>query len=389
MAFYRTVSPFSNFVPPELFRCFVGREREFAELNAVLEGGTRGVIIVGPAGVGKTSLARLFADRSAEQFPGGVFVASASWAESAMHLLDRVLPSPPGDEALLLIDDAEAFDQAELWGLLDALKRYPHVKVILTSRKLLDLSSDFLTISLAGLDREEFQELLRLRNAFAHGEFDKNLVERLFRVTGGNAAFAAVATEAVRNGTVGSWQELFEYLHGFRVPGLVGPDGRPLTRESSEYHRVILTVSSVNSEILEILKKDPSLVWKLPPRKFEEIVAEILEEQGYQVSLTPASGDGGFDIYAARKEGLGQFLYLVECKRYVPPNKVGVEVVRSLYGVVQVHRATAGAIVTTSFFTAGAEAFQREVQYQMHLHDYIVLQKWIADFPLYREDQAA
>lgn len=57
-------------------------------------------------------------------------------------------------------------------------------------------------------------------------------------------------------------------------------------------------------------------------------------------------------IYAARKEGLGQFLYLIECKRYVRPNKVGVKVVRSLHGVLQSERATAGAIVTTSFFTS-------------------------------------
>jgi restriction system protein len=194
-----------------------------------------------------------------------------------------------------------------------------------------------------------------------------------------------VATEAVREGAVASWQELFEYIRGFRTPGLVGPDGRPLRQESEEYKRVIVDVSSANSEIVEILKKQPELFWKLPPRKFEEIVAEMLEKQGYEVSLTPASGDGGFDIYAARKDGLGKFLYLVECKRYVPPNKVGVEIVRSLYGVVQTQRATAGAIVTTSFFTSGAEAFRREVQHQMHLHNYIVLQKWIGDFPLTRD----
>ena len=61
----------------------------------------------------------------------------------------------------------------------------------------------------------------------------------------------------------------------------------------------------------------------------------------------------------------------------MPPNRVGVEVVRSLYGVIQAQRASAGAIVTTSFFTSGAREFRHEVQHQMHLHDYLVLQKWI------------
>ena len=71
-----------------------------------------------------------------------------------------------------------------------------------------------------------------------------------------------------------------------------------------------------------ILKKEPELSWKLLPRKFEEIIVRILDRQDTRFSsLTPASGDGGFDIYAARKDGLGKFLYLVECKRYVPPSQ--------------------------------------------------------------------
>ena len=99
---------------------------------------------------------------------------------------------------------------------------------------------------------------------------------------------------------------------------------------------------------LSLLDKSPDLLFQLPSRRFEELVAEILEKQGYEVDLTPASGDGGFDMYAAKKDGLGNFLYLVECKRYTPPNKVGVEIIRAVNGVVQAKQATAGAVVTTS-----------------------------------------
>ena len=35
--------------------------------------------------------------------------------------------------------------------------------------------------------------------------------------------------------------------------------------------------------------------------------------------------------------------------------------------------------------TSGAKEFQRELQHQLHLHDYIALQKWIADFPVKRD----
>ena len=106
-----------------------------------------------------------------------------------------------------------------------------------------------------------------------------------------------------------------------------------------------------------------------------------MAKQGYETELTPASYDGGFDIYAVKQEGIVKFLYLVECKRYSPPNKVVIEIVRALYGVVQRQRANAGVIVTTSYyFTSGAKEFQEELKYQMHLQDYIVLHQWLNNF---------
>jgi restriction system protein len=382
MADYRAVSPFTNILPTDLFSGFVGRQEELARIDSLLSSRERGIVILGTAGIGKSALARVYADRHKANFPGGIFTVSASWAESASHLLERAFEKPPVEPSLLIINDAEVLREFGFQPIRNALQRYPNLKIILTSRQPLETDQDLTTLKLDGLSRKEFQELASLRLAVAEGRLDSNLVERLFQLASGNPALASIAIEVVKNGAVNSWQELFQYLRNFQSPGLVDPAGQPLLKESDQYKQIIIDVSSANEKILQILKKHPELVWKLPSRKFEEIVAEILDQQGYEVSLTPASGDGGFDIYAARKEELGQFLYLVECKRYVPPNKVGVEIVRSLYGVLQAKRATAGAIVTTSFFTAGAEAFQREVQHQLHLHDYIALQKWMADFPL-------
>jgi HJR/Mrr/RecB family endonuclease len=100
---------------------------------------------------------------------------------------------------------------------------------------------------------------------------------------------------------------------------------------------------------------------------------------GYQITLTPASRDGGKDIYAAKKDHLGTFLYVVECKRYAPDHPVGVGLVRQLNGVVQAEQATAGILAATSFFTREAKEFQRRISNQMSLKDYVGIQEWLKD----------
>ncbi len=380
----RRLSPFTSFLPQELLEGFVGRSQELHTLRGAFLSGVRGIQAVGEGGSGKTLLARVFAERYTEYFPGGTCVAASSWAESPETFFRRVLDVPRQGAWLFVVDAAEYLDEKGIQRLRDALTHHTQLRLLVTSRQPLPLGPDFQLLAIEGLSRPDFEELLRLRTAFVHGQIDEYLVETLFNMAGGSPHMADLAVTAVQQRVVASWAELFDHLRSFEVPGILGPDGRPIDSQSEECKKIIIDVTTANSEIMRLLQKEPDLAWSLPPRKFEEIVAEILDKQGYEIELTPASGDGGFDIFAARQDGLGKFLYLVECKRYVPPNKVGVEIVRSLYGVIQTKRATAGAIVSTSFFTAGAKDFQREVQHQLHLHDYLVLQKWINDFPITR-----
>jgi restriction endonuclease Mrr len=70
-----------------------------------------------------------------------------------------------------------------------------------------------------------------------------------------------------------------------------------------------------------------------------------------------------------KRSDVGAAMTLVDCKRYNASNKVGVEVVRGLYGVVEAQKATGGMIVTTSTFTSGAKKFRDELKYRMGLTD--------------------
>jgi HJR/Mrr/RecB family endonuclease len=120
----------------------------------------------------------------------------------------------------------------------------------------------------------------------------------------------------------------------------------------------IVTISTeIWSKIIAKLADNPTDLEKLDPRKFEELIAELLIRENMQVQLTPRTKDGGVDIFVEKETVFGKHLYLVECKHYNKRNKVGVSIVRSLYGIVEDKNATKGIIVTTSDFTRGVKSF--------------------------------
>jgi RNA recognition motif-containing protein len=159
---------------------------------------------------------------------------------------------------------------------------------------------------------------------------------------------------------------------------ILGPDGKPLNPDGETHKAIIIDFQRFNEDLFHALQKDPSLLYQIPPRAFEELVADLLNRKGYDVTLTPASKDGGKDIYAARRNELGSFLYIVECKRYSATHKVTVELVRQLFGVVTAEKATAGILATTSFFTRAAKDFQcKFAAHQISLKDYNGILDWL------------
>jgi len=85
---------------------------------------------------------------------------------------------------------------------------------------------------------------------------------------------------------------------------------------------------------------------------FEHLVGEAFRERGFSVSETAPGPDGGVDL-ALRKDGE---LHLVQCKRW-RARKVGVEVVRELYGVMSARGAAGGYVVSSGTFSQEARNF--------------------------------
>lgn len=88
-------------------------------------------------------------------------------------------------------------------------------------------------------------------------------------------------------------------------------------------------------------------------REFEMLVGEAFRLQGYQVVELGGDGpDGGVDL-VLRKE---REKFLVQCKQW-KATRVGVQVVRELFGVMAAEGAAGGFVVTSGTFTAEATAF--------------------------------
>jgi restriction system protein len=88
-------------------------------------------------------------------------------------------------------------------------------------------------------------------------------------------------------------------------------------------------------------------------REFEELVGEAYRRQGVTViENTTAGPDEGIDLVLKKDGGL----VLVQCKQWKSA-KVGVNIVRELFGVVTAKHATSGILITSGIFTQEAKNF--------------------------------
>lgn len=101
------------------------------------------------------------------------------------------------------------------------------------------------------------------------------------------------------------------------------------------------------------ISSGPGSIVEMSWREFELMVGEAFRLQGYQVAEAGSGGpDGGVDLRLRR----GRETFLVQCKQW-RATRVGVDVVRELYGAMAAEGSTGGFVVTSGQFTPDAQAF--------------------------------
>ena len=106
-----------------------------------------------------------------------------------------------------------------------------------------------------------------------------------------------------------------------------------------------------------VRSQDAAAVDGMTWHEFELLIGEAFRRKGYAVVETGGGGpDGGIDLVLRKPVTNGNETYVVQCKHW-KAQKVGVDVVRELYGVMAARGAAGGFVVTSGRFTTEAMAF--------------------------------
>jgi hypothetical protein len=336
------------------------------------------VVLYGERGVGKTALLDAFREENPVAYLSITMLRGyeIETDESllAPFLLSRLRrPHANAFPELLIIDDfdqiisphirekvATMIKEARIWGYRLILS-----SAIQINEKVFEANAN--VIRLRGLREREVEMLFDFFSQRSDKHPDVNLtVREMLNEFNGNPAL--IISHLLMLVT----PDDFLYRNSFVIEELKRP-----TIIVEQTPEIITDLRFVNQRLLDRIGRRPEAVRQLTPRQFEELVAELYQERGYEVKLTQQTRDGGKDLIIMNRSDIGNFMIYAECKHYSPDRPVGVGVVSELHGRIDLDRATAGMIVTSSYFSPDAKAFQSKIEHQMSLIDFVKLSSMI------------
>ena len=137
-------------------------------------------------------------------------------------------------------------------------------------------------------------------------------------------------------------------LYGFKYHGKAEPQEQYIVEK-------ILKKFDINSnelsfeELGKYMINNTDKITNISSRKFEELIGDIYQNQGYTVILTQATRDKGKDLILLSN---GVENAIIEAKRY--SNTIGVDVVRKLRGVQLIYGHKKAILVGSNRFSKDA-----------------------------------
>jgi restriction system protein len=375
------------FKPPPPPLNFVGRERELSWLERETEMGfspAEPLAVIGPGGIGKTALVSFFCStnrkpRWRERERDFAWIQCRDFRErreefDAFIRADRERPERrwPFDGLTVVLDGGDDIPPAELTEAAGHVANFKLVSSLIVTKRAEPIG-----------DKERWYSR-RPRKLEVGPLTEENTLSlmsqlgflmNLDRGTLMRAARGHPLTVTLLAGLVPhlGQEDIRRIIEG----NIYGQSDFPAVEKPELIKVVRPTIISASEAMVEALKKEPDGMHRLAPRQFEDLVAELLRDRGWDVQLTPATRDGGKDILAYLETDIGKLLCLVEAKRYSKTRNVGVELVRTLYGTLCDYQANSAMMVTTSSFSKDARVFQKKHEMQLKLKDYTDVVGWI------------
>uniref|UniRef100_A0A7C4XK16 Adenylate/guanylate cyclase domain-containing protein n=1 Tax=candidate division WOR-3 bacterium TaxID=2052148 RepID=A0A7C4XK16_UNCW3 len=212
----RSLSAHPNNLPIQVTP-FLGREKELSEIEQLLQiPSCRLLTIIGPGGIGKSRLALQVAADMIESFPDGTFLVPLAPLTSAQFLVSAIadqikfsfysrqeprmqlLGYLAEKQMLLILDNFEHIIEGATI-ISEILRTAPKVKIIVTSREMLNLQGEYL-YQIKGLeyptgekvDTGKFgavqlflQNARRIKIDFSPSEEEVNYIVRICQIVGG------------------------------------------------------------------------------------------------------------------------------------------------------------------------------------------------------------
>jgi len=356
---------------------FVGREVELKWLDERLfrRYSFAPIIISGPAGVGKTALInKWFSSKRISYTPLWLDLSSHVRANALNDLIIQIDTQRENYRyqkgLTVIIDGSDAWTQKQHEEAVNKIFNYKAVSsLIFICRGPLKLQRAQ-QLSLAPLSNFSARDLLR--NLLSE-ELTNDQIAKAMLASKGYPLAITILSKLIKGESINSIlsfasEPIYDISHNILLP----------SNEITIATKPIIV--SANNNLISRLKKHPSHLHTISPREFEELLADLLKDMGWEVELTPKTRDGGSDILAYLNTEVGRLLCLVEAKHYREDRKIGVDLIRTLYGTLCDAQANSAMLVTTSSFTSGAKEFQQKHTYQLTLRDYADVVEWILKF---------
>lgn len=320
------------------------------------------VLILGAPGSGKTTLLYQLSHYTANKKPAEIIRGYDIYDNNYACLIQKETP--------IYIDGLDEMENP--YNLLNFLNENKCNKLVCTARPSIPLDIYFTHIVMLKPTQEQIMLLikkLRLNSPLFHSLTSK------ININDANITprdILSCIVDSVHSSDIRKFHSiytnfLYQYGNGIDFSSDIIPSKDKIIIPSKN---IIRDISVVGDTLLKRAKEKPQTIHNFSPREFEEFVCELLDKQGYSVKLTKQTRDGGKDIIVIQKSILGEFCIYVECKKYDESRPISVGLVRELYGTVMVDNATAGMIITTSYFSKDAKEYTEQIKHRMTLKDY-------------------